>query len=42
MQVALTPTNRRDIMRKDCILESTASTSGDRLHRQYKYGKFFK
>ena len=42
MQVTITPTNRMDITRKDCILESTASTSGDNLHRQYKYGKFFK
>ena len=28
MQVAITPTNRTDITRKDCILESTTNTSG--------------
>ena len=42
MQAAITPTNRTDITRIDCILESTANTSGDTQHRQYKYEKFFK
>ena len=40
MQVTVTPTNRTDITRKDCILESTANTSGDTLHTGINTGNF--